>query len=102
MDLGMHRQQAGNLVLTPRGVEHAGTSPRLFGASLEPTSVNEHYCQPRDDRYLGRSPLLLEDLGPSIPFLLQSRAYLVGDSLQLAVADGDLGLIGERFGGCSE
>ena len=65
--LGAHREQVGDLVLTPRGVVDAGALAGLLGAGLESTTVDEHGRQPGDDRYLGRRLLVLELLDPPIP-----------------------------------
>ena len=65
--LGAHREQVGDLVLTPRGVVDAGTLAGFLGAGLESTTVDEHGRQTGDDRYLGRRLLVLEILDPLDP-----------------------------------
>ncbi len=100
--LGAHREQVGNLVLTPRRVVDAGTLAGFLGTGLKSTPVDEHDRQPGDDRCLGRRLLVLEILDPSIPIVLQFLAHLVGDPPHLPATDGDLGLIGEGFRGVFE
>ena len=97
--LGAHRHEVGDLVLTPRGIVDAGTLAGLFGAGLEPTTVDGHDRQPRGDRYLGRCLLVPEILDPPIPIVPQLFAHFVGDPPHLPLADGDFGLIGEGFRG---
>ena len=95
--LRAHREQVGDLVLTPRGVVDAGPLAGFLGAGLQSTTVDEHGRQTGDDRYLRRRLLVLVILDPSIPNVLQFRAQPVTDPPHLPATDGDLGLIREGF-----
>ena len=100
--LGVHRHEVGDLVLTPRGIVNARALARLFRAGVKSAPVDEYGRQSGDDRGLGHRLLVLELVYPLIPLLLQLLADFVGDPPHLPAADGDFGLISERFRGVVE